>query len=142
VVHEEREDEANMMVRFVWLEVARRRQRRAAELSGGGGKNRERKLTHGELDVYIGIATVSSSGRRASSRWRSWSRGKAVEAVRRLAGAHAVRWPTAIGDATVALPPNFSNSNCFPKLLSNSCNNLKNAQDMKSSEFQALQVLY
>jgi hypothetical protein len=64
--------EANVMVRFAWLEVARRRQRREAELSGGGGgENRENKNIHGELDVYIGTATVSSSGRRASSRWQS-----------------------------------------------------------------------
>jgi hypothetical protein len=32
VVHEVREDEAELMVRLAWLEVARRRQRRAAEL--------------------------------------------------------------------------------------------------------------
>jgi hypothetical protein len=41
VVHAMREDEANMKARFAWLEVARRWQRRAAELRGGGGKNRE-----------------------------------------------------------------------------------------------------
>jgi hypothetical protein len=44
-----REGEANMMVWFAWLVVAQRRQRRAAELNGDGGKNREEKLTHGEL---------------------------------------------------------------------------------------------
>jgi hypothetical protein len=32
VVHEVREDEAELMVQLAWLEVARRRQRRAAEL--------------------------------------------------------------------------------------------------------------
>jgi hypothetical protein len=39
-------------------------------------------------------------------------------------------------------PPTFEIPNCFLKLLSKSCNNLKNFQSMKSSEFQALQVLY
>jgi hypothetical protein len=38
VVHAMREDEASVMA---WLEVARQRQRRAAELRGGGGENRE-----------------------------------------------------------------------------------------------------
>jgi hypothetical protein len=42
---------------------------------------------------------------RASSRWRSRSRAKAVEAVRRLAGAHAGRWLAVMGDVTVAVPP-------------------------------------
>jgi hypothetical protein len=135
VVHEVREGETNLLVCFAWPEVARRWQRRRR------WQKQRRKENNGDLDVFIGTATVSSSGRRASSRWQSWSCEKAVEAVRRLAGAHAVRWPTAIGDATVALPPKYVNQTVFVKLLSNSCNNLKNSQDMKSSEFQALQVL-
>jgi hypothetical protein len=41
--HEVREGEANVTVWFGWLVAAQRRQQRAAELSGGGGKNREAK---------------------------------------------------------------------------------------------------
>jgi hypothetical protein len=37
------EGEANLLVRFAWPEAAQRRQQRAAELSGGGGKSREAK---------------------------------------------------------------------------------------------------
>jgi hypothetical protein len=38
------------------------------ELSGGGGKNREREMVHGELDIYIGNDRGNNAGRRASSR--------------------------------------------------------------------------
>jgi hypothetical protein len=49
------------------------------------------------------------------------------------------------GDSSVhcSYPPQvFEFKQFFSQLLSNSCNNLKNFQSMKSSEFQALQVLY
>jgi hypothetical protein len=50
VDQEMREGEANVMTWFAWLVAAQRRQRRAAELSGGDGKNREEKELHGELE--------------------------------------------------------------------------------------------
>jgi hypothetical protein len=37
-----RKGEANMMMRFAWLVAAQRRQRRAAELSGGDGKPKKK----------------------------------------------------------------------------------------------------
>jgi hypothetical protein len=49
--HEVHEGEANVTVRFAWLVAAQRRQQRAAELSGGGGKNREAK----RLTVISGL---------------------------------------------------------------------------------------
>jgi hypothetical protein len=66
---------------------------------------------------------------------RSWP--KATAAGRRPCRAV----PCSDSPSTIA-PPNFTISNCFIKLLPNSCSNLKNSQDMKSSEFRALQVLY
>jgi hypothetical protein len=109
---------------------------------GGGGENRENENRHCELDVYIGNGGGDCAGRRATSRWRSRTRleaGRSRPASRRRPYRAVVGgdWPD-----TVAPPPNFEFSNCFLKLLSNSCNNLKNFQSMKSSEFQALQVLY
>jgi hypothetical protein len=66
-----REAEANVMTRFAWLEVARWRQRRAAELRGGDGENRE------EENVFTGRGHICSQRSRLQ---RGKARGVALAA--------------------------------------------------------------
>jgi hypothetical protein len=55
-----REGEADMLRRFAWLVAAQRRQRRAAELScGGGGKTERKKCSTVISGLYR--ATVSAT---------------------------------------------------------------------------------
>jgi hypothetical protein len=138
---EVREGEANVMIWFAWLVAAQRWQQRAAELAAAAIKNGEAKTVHHELDVFIGTATVRVTRRRETSRWRSWRarEGPGRRPVARRRPYRAV--PGGDSPFTVALPP-FSNSTIFAKLLLILNMNLKNSQDMKSLEFQALQVLY